>query len=709
MTWPLAPMAAPHLFLLYILLHLDLTLATPSVTLPLNAQVPPVARVNQQFTFSFSSSSFTSSFSSLHYSAVGAPGWLHLDSAERTFFGVPRSQDNGSCTFDLIAEDESGRTTSPVTLVVTDSAGPSVNIPAEKQLSKFGTFSTPDTLIVRPGSPVSLNFDPETFKGTSSHTAYYATCSDNTPLPAWLHFNPQSFAFTGSVPEFSSPTELPQSISLTLAASNFAGFSDASITVCLYISTHQLSFGVEPLSINVTSGHDVEYNGIASALRIDNKPVVASDLQSVTARTPSWLSIDKKTLSLRGKAPDHSVSSQFDISVQDSYGDVANTTVRISSVSSSDLILQQIGPLKTTAGGDFNYTMKRDITASPSAAVSIDLGPHSSWLQYDPEFTSLAGHAPDSAQDTILNLTVTDGSASASQIIHVQVLAGISSATTSALATAVGSSRGTIIPAPTALPLTDSGSDATYNSQKIAAEVIIPVLGTLGLLFGLWIWWRRRRRRRSVASKPERRQIGRPIRPASAPAMAERTRAHRYSDAPQLELLSSGSLSDLGGHRMRSPERLHTADRSSKHESIVNFFQKALSPIAFEKPSRHNSNAQARRSSVEDPWFTGGRQMLQSKPQKYSALGDNPFAFPDGSRQSKNRPSKSQSSSLFHTYSFIGRGHGAVSRTFLRLVASQGIRFRLSLHLHLSALVPVTAILIQMLSSASIAYEISLS
>src|SRR5579862_1073208 len=77
--------------------------AVPRATFPINAQVPPVARVSEPFSFSFSASTFSSDIPILNYTLSNAPAWLRLDGGNRVFSGTPRLDDVGPVTVQLTA------------------------------------------------------------------------------------------------------------------------------------------------------------------------------------------------------------------------------------------------------------------------------------------------------------------------------------------------------------------------------------------------------------------------------------------------------------------------------------------------------------------------------------------------------------------------------------------------------------------------------
>jgi hypothetical protein len=82
-----------------------LAIAAPTITFPINSQVPPVARVSMPFMFTFSASTFSGS-SSLDYTLSSAPTWLSLDGSTRTLLGVAPESAANTAPIIRIRDDE---------------------------------------------------------------------------------------------------------------------------------------------------------------------------------------------------------------------------------------------------------------------------------------------------------------------------------------------------------------------------------------------------------------------------------------------------------------------------------------------------------------------------------------------------------------------------------------------------------------------------
>ena len=316
----------------------------PGVNLPINAQVPPVARPNQAYNFVFSDSTFSWTGHSINYSLTNPPGWLQLDSSSRIFSGIPESADVGSVAVGLVATDETGSSSMSVTLVVSAEPGPGLGDSVAEQLHAFGPVPSPDSLSLAPSSALSLSFSPNTFTDTNPNTVYYAICANNTPLPSWVNFHSSSLTFSGTTPSWTSPWELPQIFRIQLIASNVLGFAEAVTSFQLVITNHLITFANNMHVINITSGIPLNFSGLQSDLTLDGQPSNSSDIRQVAASTPPWMSISSSTLTISGTPPKDAASQNFTVTASDMYGDTTSTLVMIRNI--ENLTSSFTGPLQ---------------------------------------------------------------------------------------------------------------------------------------------------------------------------------------------------------------------------------------------------------------------------------------------------------------------------------------------------------------------------
>jgi axial budding pattern protein 2 len=456
--------------------------AAPNINLPINAQVPPVAVVNQPYNYVFPSSTFTSAVGSINYTIGDCPLWLQLDGSSRAFYGTPAPNgvgpgEAGSFVVNLVATDRTGSTTMPVTFVVTTAPSLAVGTPLAAQLSAFGAVSSPDVLLLTPGTSLSLTFSPNTFTNTNSQTVYYATCANNTPLPSWINFDPNSLTFSGITPQATSPAEIPQSFGIQLAASQVKGFSQASAMFEIVIESHLFTFGDTVQIINTTAGASVNFTGLLHDLTLDGRAAKPSDLGQVVANAPSWLSLDHSTLALSGTVPTNTVQQNFTVTANDTYGNTASTIVLVEIARSASVrLLGPIAILEATIGTNFMYFLNTTLASVKDMNVTVDLGTASAWLEFNSSSLVLFGHVPNNLkpQTVHFNVTATQGNQSQSQIGDINVLCGSGPClTTSGLAGA---------PKATAGAGTASSPRAGGRKGWVAAAVILPLAAIAGIL-----------------------------------------------------------------------------------------------------------------------------------------------------------------------------------------------------------------------------------
>ena len=583
----------------------------PTISFPINSQVPPVARVSKPFRFTFSSSTFSSNLGILQYSIRDAPAWLQLDGGSRTLWGTPDAKDVGAADIHLVAQDQAGLTSMPVTLIVSSESGPELGTPVSQQLSILDSFSYPDGLLIYPSSPLSVTFRPNTFTNTDEKTVYYAVCANNTPLPSWIKFDVKSLSLSGTTPAFTSPWELPQEFGIQITASDVVGFAGAVATFRLVVESHKLAFHNPIAAVNVTPGDQVKIVGIRQALSLDSRPIRDAELKQVLSDTPDWLSLDTTSLVLSGTAPTDVASQSIGLSIFDQYGDNANTTIALvvgTSSKSSGLIPGAVGELKATIGSWFSYTFDRSIFANSAIQVNLDLGNTSSWLSFNTATLLLQGHVPTALepQRITLQITAKDGSKSESQAITLSVeSAGTGAGSSSTVSETPPGSSLTANPEPSLQPGPSINGNAEASRQTLAAKIVLPVIAVLGLL--LIIYCCRRRSKKRLSREGYLGSVRRQGRPSSEESQYSRSQlqmlerppliGHRRlpSKAPEIEIPDSLRVSRAKRRRSRvgSPQQqaVHHNARLSKHESWQSYVQRLTNQGIVPNPAKRQSMA----------------------------------------------------------------------------------------------------------------------
>ncbi|KAL5341700.1 hypothetical protein BJX70DRAFT_24190 [Aspergillus crustosus] len=407
------------LLALMILCLLSAASAILTSNYPVNAQLPPVARVSQPFKFVFSQGTFGGSDAQTAYSLSNAPSWLKVDSKSRTLSGIPRKEDSGSPTFDLIASDAVGSATMQVTFIVTADGGPKTGKPIAPQLDAIGPMSSPSNIIVHSGDSFSISFDQGTFGKTRPSTVYYGTSyPDNAPLPSWIGFDQSALRFSGTAPNIG-----PQTFSLNLVASDVSGFSAATVTFELTVSPHTLAFKQSAQTLFITGGRKLASPHYANTLTLDGEIPAGDLIANTDIDAPDWVEVDRQYLSLKGKPPADGQDSNVTITIKDIYQDVATLVV---SLQYSQFFRSQIDECNAVIGQYFTFTFNSSTLVNDSAELDVDLGQQMPWLHYNRDNKTLHGEVPSDAYPDVytVRLIAREGTAEGKRTFTINTVAG---------------------------------------------------------------------------------------------------------------------------------------------------------------------------------------------------------------------------------------------------------------------------------------------
>lgn len=397
------------LFLALLVALINVVSAVPTASYPINAQLPPVARVGHPFSFTFSSGTFAGGGAGLTYSLSNAPEWLHVDTKNLTLYGTPKTGNAGAAQFLLVATDQSGAASMSVTLVVSSEPGPQPGKPILEQLAKSGPTTSPATIFMYPGRPFSIDFDPaNTFTNTHLNTVYYATSSPyNAPLPSWMTFDPSNLKFAGNTP--SNPSSIPQSFKFNMIASDAAGFSGALVSFEIVVSQHILSFkNTSARTLNFTRGQPFSTPHFIDDLSLDGHDVVGQNVSNIEIDGSSWLTLDNQTISLSGVAPEDAGNQNLTITVTDAFQDKVKLDLHLQV---SQLFAKGVESCNATIGEEFSYKFDKSLLSDDAVKLKVDLG-DLSWAKYDSASMTLSGTVPDDLKPETFSvkLTATQGS-----------------------------------------------------------------------------------------------------------------------------------------------------------------------------------------------------------------------------------------------------------------------------------------------------------
>ncbi|GAB7361479.1 hypothetical protein MBLNU230_g1535t1 [Neophaeotheca triangularis] len=544
------PTTAPSLFLALVLLILTTTSQIHALQIahPFNAQVPPVARINNLYIYTLSASNFSPPTAATNanpnqpprtYALQNAPAWLSLASPSTsppTLTGTPGTADAGVAEFVLSATETTTGQRAEMSCTLVISSEPAPNLTGRPQLR-----STTDSaqvaeaeVLLTPGEAFRFVFERESFIDivAGRELVFYATLEDHTPLPGWLGFQAGAggegeLVFSGRAPGLLGAAE-ELAWRVLVIASEVVGFAGAEVGFGLVVTGDADGEGelrFQPgVVVGFREGEAVEFAGLSGFLREGGKGVAVERVSEVEAEgLPGWASLDEETLIITGMPGDNAGEQNATITVTDDDGDEASVVVRFVREDEEDsLFTGFIGELQAQAGESFEYQVPTSVLEQEGLDVNVVLPPTATWLSFNTESLTLSGEVPDRPQETSLSATMiarsSNNTSSQSFEIDIRQRAADTPSATNTLIGTRGSPTNTSTASATAGLL--AASSGGQLADGAIAAIVLGSIAVAALIIGLLLFCCRRRRRgnydrQSDDSSETKRKISRPIAPSN--------------------------------------------------------------------------------------------------------------------------------------------------------------------------------------------------
>lgn len=567
---------------------------SPQVNFPLNLQLPPVARVDEAYSFQFAATTFQPDPDQLIYSIAGGPAWLHINSENRTLWGTPKTQDAGTATFTIVAAGEAGGVANMETqLPVENDDAPQMRGNISQALSKAGQLSGPQSVTLLPSQPFEIVLGQDIFQANGEKLSYSATLADHTPLPSWLSFETDSLRFAGTTPWSANP----QTFEILLVASDTPNFAAASTLFSLVVSSHILLFKPLAQTVNVSKGDHVDIKGLKGMVYLDNAPIRDEDIQSASVDAPNWLSFDTTSFDITGDPPSGLMSQDITVTVQDKFGGSAQQVIHLAF--SSELFNGEVGRLNVTVGVHFEYQIPKSILTLESETISMEFGQLNKWLSFNSESLTISGTIPNGTTacsvEGSMTATSPDGKTKDTQTFQIEVLSTSTNDISDPLNSGIGSGKHNDV----------ANADAAKMSRKRIGVIVGAVLASLIgaaviIILALALCRRRKKGEKGYISpktprSPQKKDISRPI--------PQITAGFGDVDRAEDEDLEKGKLDDSPPRDVEPPPQRHyllpslgtqkklghSRDTSLNEQSdnILTTFQRDVRFTAEAGPSHH--------------------------------------------------------------------------------------------------------------------------
>ncbi|CAK7273669.1 polarity establishment/cellular polarization [Sporothrix epigloea] len=477
---------------------------SPTLSFPINAQVPPVARIASGFSFVFAENTFTSAqtatvANAINYSLVDAPSWLYINSSERWLHGTPQDNDVPAgnvvgINFGILATDDTGSTTSNVTLVVSRNSAPTVEIPIAQQLADSGlTYSEPSSILSYPNT--YFNFSFSTLSFSQPNLNYYAVSGDNSPLPSWISFDASTLRFSGTSPPSDSLVEPPQTFNFQLIASDVTGFSAASIGFSIVVGSREITADDPAVVLKATVGKELVYHGLQDGMKIDGQSAGPSNLTAKVlpgSSPPEWLVFDTTTWELSGTPPSSAQNSAFSIFFFDPLADSVNVTFQVDIDENGTVFRDTLPDMQAQRGSDLRIDLGPYLVQTSNVMVDVQTNPQTDWIQFDNSTFVVSCNVPISETASSISVsvraTLDSSKATESETFMLQIMPGTSSSNATASVSTTAS--------PTSSVATASTGQSTTRRSTILLAVLIPILLLFLVLALLAICYCQRRRQK---------------------------------------------------------------------------------------------------------------------------------------------------------------------------------------------------------------------
>lgn len=494
---------------------------------PVNKQIPPIARVDEDFQFKISNDTFKSTSDGsvqVSYNAYEMPNWLSFDSGSLTFSGKPSLdflEGEETRYFNVVLEgtDSSDSSSSNTTcqLVATKRSGISVasDFNLLNLLKNYGFTNGKDALKLSPRDIFNVTFERSYFEGLDNDTVltYYGRSTQyNAPLPNWVFFDVNNLKFSGTAPVVNSQIAPEMDYSFSLIATDIDGFAAASIDFQIVVGAHRLTTSIEnTLVINITDSGSFSYPIPLDYIYLDDTVISKSDLGNIElVNAPESIKISDN-YTLTGKLPSDNETSSFQLSIYDKYEDVVYLNFLVESTQNL-FAIASFPSVNVTRGEYFDYSLlPSQFTSFSETKVSASFNSENNWLHFQPSNLTFFGEVPNDFDSLSVEIVAAVGSKKESRTLKMIGIDGkthshtssstsssaSSSSTSSVTSTVDGKSTATATSTSTVTPNAINKKKKSNNTVAIACGVAIPVAVILILLLLLLLWRRRRNEKKN--------------------------------------------------------------------------------------------------------------------------------------------------------------------------------------------------------------------
>ena len=400
----------------------------------LDDQLPAVARVNQPYSWTFSSDTFCSTDGSLNYSSSALPAWLTFDPEQRTFSGTPSANDTGYPDITVTAHGSGSSVSSRFSICVTDTPPPTLNLPISQQFAP-NSSSLSSIFFLQAGSAIgtpaptlrvprkwsfSVGLESDTYVLPDGRDVFYELrLANGSSIPDYLTFNSKTITLDGVVPPPDQVTQ-PLELDFNLHVSDQEGYTAATLPFTVVLADHELSAVRDSLpTINVTTADEFLVSLLSPAdftgILVDGDNIQPSNISSLLVDVSGygWLHYDPPSRTLSGTPGNITGPNPvLPVNLTTVFNQTLQTHVSLALVEPY-FVVPVLPAMNVSKGDDVDFTLKDyfSLTANPGSNETTVTATYSpitvaNFMRYDPDSTKLTGSIPMKYTSSVDHFTV---------------------------------------------------------------------------------------------------------------------------------------------------------------------------------------------------------------------------------------------------------------------------------------------------------------
>ncbi len=490
--------------LLLIFMGIWEVMSVPNLTFPFKNQLPPIARVGENYLYTLAPNTFSSKNGAITYSIQNKPDWLSFDSTSQTFSGYPTISSNTEVEtiwFDIVASDNEGSATDNSSITITSYSSPSISksYSVLSQLSSIGLTDGYRGLVLVPGQSFDIQFSNQTFVPSSLNhpiQEYYGRSLDHSPLPPWISFDSSSLTFYGIAPAVNSGIAPSIEYSFAMMGTDINGYEGIEAIFSIIVGAHQISTNITlPVSINTTRNEFLSHNIPLNLVFSDGEKITKDNITNIILSSQnetsiSWLSVINDNDTITGITPSSEEKINFDVKITDLYGNSISLPFQLAIIGSI-FAVTSIPDLNVTKGEWFNYTIPSSYLSDDAENVRLSYNADDdSWLSFNDQNNTFYGTVPkDFASKEII---VTGTSSNDQETLSFKVFgvsASDSTSTPIVTPTQTSSRSSSTTTSSSSTTATHKASNKHSNNKKtltIALGIILPIIFIAVVSLILW-------------------------------------------------------------------------------------------------------------------------------------------------------------------------------------------------------------------------------